>query len=97
MDHSSLSDKEHFCTIEADDSGIVEQLEELRSYFKGEIPDALLDDLGKLLLDLVTTDVTATLEADESFRYVIRPRFGLSFEALIAAIRAGYGVFHASS
>ncbi len=88
MENSSSSDMDQLLTIECDDIHIREQLDELLPYFKERIPDDFLSDLRKLPLDLVLTDVTTTLGADNIIRYVIRPRFGSRFESLIAAVRA---------
>ena len=88
MEISSSSDMDQLLTIECDDIHIREQLDQLLPYFKEGIPDDFFSDLRKLPLNLILTDVTSTLGADNIVRYVVRPKLGRSFEDFIAAVRA---------
>jgi hypothetical protein len=88
MDNLSLPDTEESLEVCVDDSKLTEQLDELFSNLKRPVSDVLFDDIQKLSLDLVFGDSAVALGTDGIRRYVIRPRFGLRYEALIAAVRA---------
>jgi hypothetical protein len=79
-------------TLSIDDSGLRNQLRELKELLFGfleDIPAYLEHDIERLFFDIVPGDFTATSGTGKVVReLVLRPRFGPFFEGFLATIRA---------
>jgi hypothetical protein len=69
------------------------QMEELRQVIGSLFPegpsDEIVKNLKRLSLDIVLSNRSTTVATDGSGQYVIRGRFGASYEHLMSAMRAG--------